>query len=56
MCLNETCIKGCIGKHMSDAFPIQTGPKQGMLYQHCFSTFLLEYAIRKIQEFKEGET
>jgi hypothetical protein len=25
-----------------------------MLYHHCFSTLLLEYAIRKVQANKEG--
>jgi hypothetical protein len=25
MCLNETCSKVCLGKHLSDSFPIQNG-------------------------------
>jgi len=25
---------------LSDAFPIQNSLKQGMLYQHCFSTLI----------------
>jgi hypothetical protein len=29
MCLNETCSKVCIGKRLSDNFPIQNGLKQG---------------------------
>jgi hypothetical protein len=28
MCLNETYSKVCIGKHLSDMFPIQNGLKQ----------------------------
>jgi hypothetical protein len=28
MCLNETYCKVCIGKHLSDNFPIQNGLKQ----------------------------
>jgi hypothetical protein len=28
MCLNETYIGTCIGKNLSDAFPIQGGLKQ----------------------------
>jgi hypothetical protein len=27
MCLNETCSKVCIGKHLSESFPIQNGLK-----------------------------
>jgi len=26
--LNKTCSKVCVGKHLSDAFPIQNGLKQ----------------------------
>jgi hypothetical protein len=29
MCLNKTCSKVRIGKHLSDKFPIQNGLKQG---------------------------
>jgi hypothetical protein len=29
MCLNEMYSKVCIGKHLSDSFPIQNGLKQG---------------------------
>jgi hypothetical protein len=29
MCINEMYSKVCIGKHLSDNFPIQSGPKQG---------------------------
>jgi sorting nexin-29 len=29
MCLNETYSKVCIGKHLSDHFPVQNGLKQG---------------------------
>jgi hypothetical protein len=38
--LNETYIKVHIGKHLSDTYPIQNGPKKEMLYRHCFSTLL----------------
>jgi hypothetical protein len=27
MCLNETCSKVRIGKHLFDTFPVQNGPK-----------------------------
>jgi len=38
MCLCETCKKFCIGKNLSDAFPIQNCLKKKIIYCHCFST------------------
>jgi hypothetical protein len=49
MCLNETYGKVCIGKHLSDSFPIQNGLKRDALAPLPFN-FALEYAIIKIQE------
>jgi hypothetical protein len=40
MCLNETYGEVYIDKHLSDAFPIQNGMKQGMLYHCCFLSSL----------------
>jgi len=40
MHLNETYSKVCMIKHLSDAFPVQNGLKQGDAYGHCFSTLL----------------
>jgi hypothetical protein len=40
MCLNETCCKIRIGKHLSGAFPIKNGLKQGDAYHHYFSILL----------------
>jgi hypothetical protein len=54
MCLNETYNKVCIGKHLSDSFPIQNGLKQGNALSPLLSNFALRYAIRKAQENQVG--
>jgi hypothetical protein len=40
MCLNEMYSKACIGKHLSDNFPIQNGLKQGDAFLPVLSTLL----------------
>jgi hypothetical protein len=50
MCLNETYSKVCIGKPLSDKFPIQNGLKQRDALSPFLFNFALEYAIRKVQE------
>jgi hypothetical protein len=52
MCLNETCSKVRIGKHLSDSFPVQNGLKQGDALTPLLFNSALEYAIRKVQEFQ----
>jgi hypothetical protein len=47
MCLNKTCSKVHIGKHLSDSFPIQNGLKQGDALSPLVFNIALEYAIRK---------
>jgi sorting nexin-29 len=46
VCLNEMYGKVCVGKNLSDNFPIQDGLKQGDDC-HCFKCSL-EYASRKV--------
>jgi len=53
MCLNETYSKVRTGKNLSDAFPIQKGPKQGGALSPLLFNFALENATRKVQKNEE---
>jgi hypothetical protein len=48
ICLNEICNKVCIGKHLSDMFPIQNGLKQADAVSPLLYNYALECAIRKV--------
>jgi hypothetical protein len=50
MCLNETYSKVCIGKLLSDKFPLQNGLKQRDALSPLLFNFALEYAVGKVQE------
>jgi hypothetical protein len=48
VCLNETYSKVCVGKLLSDKFPIQNGLKQGDALSSWLFNFALKHAIRKV--------
>jgi len=48
MCLNETCSKVQVGKHLS--FPIKNGLKQGDALLPLLFNCALEHAMRRVQD------
>jgi hypothetical protein len=54
MCLNETYIKVCVHKHLSESFPIQNDLKQGDALLPLLFNVVLEFAFRNIQENQVG--
>ena len=44
-CLNETCSRVCVDKHLSEMFPIRNGLKQGDALSSLFFRFALELTL-----------
>jgi hypothetical protein len=49
MCLNETCNRVRVGKHLSDIFPIKNVLKYGDALKPSFFYFVSEYPVRSVQ-------
>jgi hypothetical protein len=50
---NETCSTECIGKKLTEKFPIQNGLKQGDFLSPLLYNFPFEYIIMRVQENPE---
>ena len=54
MCLPETYSRVRVGKNLSDMFPIRYGFKQDDALSPFVFNYVLDYAIRRVQEHQDG--
>jgi len=54
MCVNETCSRDWVGKHLSDLFPLKNGLKQGDALLPLIFNFAVEYVIRRVEVNQDG--
>jgi len=54
MCPNKTYGRVCVGKYLSDMFPIKNDLKQGDVLPPLFFNFALVYVIRRVQVNQDG--
>jgi len=54
LCLNETCSRVRVGKHLYDTFPINNGLKQGDASLPLLFIIAVESAIRRVQVNQDG--
>ena len=54
MCLNETCSRVQVDKHLSDMFPVENVLRQGDALLPLLCNFAINYAIRRVQVNQDG--
>ena len=54
VCLNETCSRIQVGKHLSDMFPIRNSLKQGDALSPLIFNLGRRYALRRVQVNQDG--
>jgi hypothetical protein len=54
ICLNETCSRVQVGRHLPDMFPVKNGFQQGDALSLLLFSFVLEYASRVLQVNQDG--
>jgi len=54
ICLNVTCNRVRVSKHLSDMYPIKNGLKQGDALSPLLFNFTLWYAFRTVQVNQNG--